>query len=363
MTIPESTVYERLDRIEDPSLDGSIVDLGLVTDVRTDPTTVHVRTAFRAPYAPEERLLEDRIRTALADLDAEVRLYADDAGRGPSDQHAAAVGNLVAVTADRRGVGTATATGNLAVALADRGARVGILDADVVGPSAARAVGVPDAPVHDAAGTLVPAETDGVKALSVDRLHDGEHPVGRRPASGRLLTTLVRDVEWRPLDYLFVCLPPGDVPASLAATVGVSGGVVVTDGADGGDAARAASAFAERGVPTLGVVETVRAFQGAEDGPEGPDDEPTVATDLPVLGTVPVDSGLRPSEGPAAAGDDAAETRAAFAALADAVTDAVGRRQRREVFMRGGPSPGPSPSEFARAVEDAGRRSGPTGVR
>ncbi|WP_121823082.1 P-loop NTPase [Halostella salina] len=370
MTIRESTVLERLDAVEDPALGGSIVDLGLIRGVRVDPATVHVTAALRAPYAPDERLIQHRIRTELADLGREVRIYAEGAGDPGVLQHA----NAVAVTAGDRGVGKTTVAVNAATELAGRGARVGVLDADGNGPSAAELVGLPDDRRRDAAERFVPAETDGLKLLCADWFRTDGRPTAGRPPEDGLLTALVCDVEWRPLDYLFVSLPPGGEAGSGVGEVGMAGAVLATTTMpdEGNAAIRTVSTLAEHDIPVLGIAETVRSFQRASGGrsTDGAGGEAlATAVDRRPLGPLPVDRRLR--HGSDGEGDDD-RTRAAYAAFVDAVTNEVGKRQRRAV-RRTGEADAASPPDGRPRVTNVGDwttgesgrgpRSGSTGVQ
>jgi len=348
MTIHEPTVLERLDAVDDPALGGSLVDLGLIRGVRVDAATIRVTAALRAPYAPDERLIQHRIRTELADLEREVRIYAGGTGGPGVLRHA----NAVVVTAGNRGVGQTTVAVNAAAELAGRGARVGVLDADGDGPSAAELVGLPADRRRDAAERSVPLEADGLKVLSADWFRTDRRSTARKQPEDGLLTALVRDVEWRPLDYLFVTLPPGGEAGSFVEAVDAAGAVVATtampDGSD--EVIPTVSTLAEHDVPVLGIVGTVRSFQRSiGDRPADVTGGAALAAavDRRYLGSLPVDRKLRGgSDSDSVAADADGRTRAAYAAFVDAVTNEVGKRQRRAV--RG-------PDEAHAASPSAGR--------
>lgn len=323
MQLTEATVRGRLAGVEDPFLGGSILDLGLVADVDVDPTTIHVTVALNAPYAPDERRIGDRIRDALSSLERTVRVYADPP-TGAVQTPLPHVKNVVAVTSGPQRAGQTAVAVNLAAELAGRGARVGVLDADVDGPAVRSALDVTDAIDVDKEGTLVPVEDDGLKVAGVtDVLGEDPPHVERTGLGERLLAGLVHDVEWQPLDYLFVVAPPvcDETDGRFLDAAPVTGAVVVTSAetSPAGDGSQCVDALVERGVPVLGIAENPPSLECPGCRPEWGRCAPDRVdpTGVPRLGPVSV----APEDGVVENGDEAA---ASVSALADAVTNEVG---------------------------------------
>lgn len=326
MNPSEGTVRGRLARVEDPFLGASIVDLGLVADVHVDETTVHVSVALNAPHAPDERRIGDRIREELASIDRQVRVYADPP-TGIVGQPLPHVKNLLAVTSHTAGVGRAAVAVNVAAELADRGAHVGILDADPAGTRVWSLLDAATDACFDADGVLVPGEGRGVKVASLrDALGASSPAVSDTLVGEHVVAGLLHDTAWQPLHYLFVVAPPvaDDAASRLLDVVPTTAGIVVTapDVAGTGAGFRVAAVLDDCDVSLLGVVQNVLALEcpscggrWQRFGESGVD-----RTSLPQLGTV----SFTPADGVVVDGDGAA----AVAALADAVTNEVGALHR-----------------------------------
>jgi ATP-binding protein involved in chromosome partitioning len=173
-----------------------------------------------------------------------------------------AVKNIIAVASGKGGVGKSTTAVNLALALAAEGAQVGVLDADIYGPSQPTMLGVSGRPESADGKTLEPLEAYGVQAMSIGFLIDTETPmVWRGPMVTQALEQLLRDTNWRDLDYLIIDLPPGtgDIQLTLAQKVPVTGAVIVTTPQDIAllDARRGLKMFEKVGVPIVGIVENM----------------------------------------------------------------------------------------------------------
>jgi ATP-binding protein involved in chromosome partitioning len=173
-----------------------------------------------------------------------------------------AVKNIIAVASGKGGVGKSTTAVNLALALAAEGAQVGVLDADIYGPSQPTMLGVSGRPESKDGKTLEPLEAYGVQAMSIGFLIDTETPmVWRGPMVTQALEQLLRDTNWRELDYLIIDLPPGtgDIQLTLAQKVPVTGAVIVTTPQDIAllDARKGLKMFEKVGVPIVGIVENM----------------------------------------------------------------------------------------------------------
>jgi len=225
----EDDVRELLRDVEDPALGDDIVSLGLVNDFDVDGDTVTISLALGAPYSRRDGHRCPRARGARRRRP----------GVGPHRGHprpqrpgrSPGVKNVVAVASGKGGVGKSTVAVNLAAGLADRGARVGLFDADIYGPNVPRMVDADDHPQATENETIVPPEKYGMKLMSMAFMIGEDDPViWRGPMVHKVLTQLIEDVEWGHLDYLVVDLPPGtgDTQLTLLQTVPLTGAVVVT---------------------------------------------------------------------------------------------------------------------------------------
>ncbi|MDQ2890607.1 MAG: Mrp/NBP35 family ATP-binding protein [Gemmatimonadota bacterium] len=176
------------------------------------------------------------------------------------------LGTIIAVSSGKGGVGKSTVAVNLAVALAQSGARVGIMDADIYGPNVPRMLGLDGPPRLDNHDRMVPHEAFGVRVVSLGFLVAPDQPaIWRGPIIMKVINQFLRDVAWGRLDYLIVDMPPGtgDAQLSLVQATHVHGALIVTTPQDvsTGDALRGAKMFERVGVPIIGVVENMSYFE------------------------------------------------------------------------------------------------------
>ncbi len=209
------------------------------------------------------------------------------------------LGRILAVSSGKGGVGKSTMAVNLAIALAQRGARVGIMDADVYGPNLPLMLGVDAAPAVRNE-KIIPLEAHGIKIMSIGFLIEKEQPaIWRGPIVMKIITQFLRDVDWGQLDYFLVDMPPGtgDAQLSLVQATSVHGAVIVTTPQQVavGDALRGVKMFERVSVPVLGIIENMSWFENPETGKPialfgtGGGQRLATETDLPLLGQVPVD--------------------------------------------------------------------------
>ncbi|WP_327052894.1 Mrp/NBP35 family ATP-binding protein [Halomicrococcus gelatinilyticus] len=341
MTTTESDLYDRLRTVEDPDLGDDIVTAGLVTDLDVDEASATVELALEAPHAPTEAAIVDEVHAVVEAAGLEPHLVA--APRREDDPETAVlpnVRNVVAVASGKGGVGKTTVATNLAAGLADRGARVGILDADVYGPNVPRMLGVADDPaVEEADGEqfITPPEEHDVAVMSMDLLVDREEAVvWRGPMADRALSELFEDVTWGQLDYLVVDLPPGtgDVQLTMLQNLPVTGAVVVTtpQAVATDDTRKGLRLFGRYETPVLGVVENMARFVCPDCGGDheifGADGGRDLADefDVPFLGSLPLDPAVRSDGTPVVLGDG--DAAAAFDDLGGTVADRVGQLHR-----------------------------------
>ena len=259
-----------------------------VTDVRVDVRDAQQVAAPPAPDAPRQ----SRSLPVMSEPAAPRTPQAPQPVAYPN------LGKIVAVSSGKGGVGKSTVTVNLAVALAQQGFKVGILDADIYGPNLPLMLGV-NAPPPVVDEKIVPLEAHGVKVMSIGFLIERDQPaIWRGAIVTKILTQFLRDVAWGQLDFLFVDMPPGtgDAQLSLVQTAKIVGAIIVTTPQEVavGDALRGAKMFERVGVPVLGIVENMSYFESPETGKPiaifGTGGGQRLADELgvPLLGAVPL---------------------------------------------------------------------------
>ncbi|SEW31133.1 Mrp/NBP35 family ATP-binding protein [Halobacterium jilantaiense] len=339
----EDDVLDLLEAVEDPALGDDIVSLGLVNDLDVDGDTVTISLALGAPYSPNENDIAARVREVLEGEGLEPDLTAAIPDRAEAEV-LPGVKNVVAVASGKGGVGKSTVAVNLAAGLADRGARVGLFDADIYGPNVPRMVDADDHPQATESETIVPPEKFGMKLMSMAFMVGEDDPViWRGPMVHKVLTQLIEDVEWGHLDYLVVDLPPGtgDTQLTLLQTLPLTGSVVVTTPEDVAvdDARKGLRMFGRHDTTVLGVVENMSTFVcpdcggthdifGAGGGQDFAD-----ANDLPFLGSIPLDPSVRQGgdQGAPVVLDDDNDTGESFREFAAETADMLGFVQRQGV--------------------------------
>ncbi|MDZ7701695.1 MAG: Mrp/NBP35 family ATP-binding protein [Halobacteriales archaeon] len=336
-------VRERLRSVEDPALGDDIVSLGLVNEVSVDDGVAHVSLALGAPYSPAETAIANEVRAVLDELGLKAELSASvDRPAPPDEEVLPGVENVVVVASGKGGVGKSTVAVNLAAGLADRGARVGLFDADVYGPNVPRMVAADEGPQATGEGAIIPPERFGVKLMSMAFLVGPDDPViWRGPMVHKVLTQLVEDVEWGPLDYLVVDMPPGtgDTQLTVLQTLPIAGAVVVTtpQAVAVDDARKGLEMFGRHDTPVLGIVENMSAFICPDCGGEheifggGGGEAFAEDAEMPFLGSVPLDPRVRAGgdEGAPAVLEEGFEAGAAFREVTGNVADNVGIVARR----------------------------------
>jgi ATP-binding protein involved in chromosome partitioning len=235
-----------------------------VTDVRVDVKDASELARGAAPTAAPSAAPK---RAALPVIDQKA---AAPRVAAPTPVSYPNLGKVIAVSSGKGGVGKSTVTVNIAVALARRGKRVGLMDADIYGPNIPRMMGV-NSPPPVADEKIQPLEAFGVKLISLGFLIERDQPaIWRGPIVMKIITQFLRDVQWGQLDYLLVDMPPGtgDAQLSLVQATRVSGAIIVTTPQEVavGDALRGAKMFERVGVPVIGVVENMSYFESPETG-------------------------------------------------------------------------------------------------
>lgn len=274
--LTEARVLEALRPIIDPDFGRSIVDLGFVKHLEVDGGRVSFAIELTTPACPVKAEFERAARERVAALpgveSVEVRMTANTRGRtAPQEAKGAVlpgVRNTIAVASGKGGVGKSTTAVNVALALRARGARVGLMDADVYGPSLPLLLGVHERPAmveREGQKRILPIESHGLSVMSMGFFVTESSPViWRGPMVHGLIRQFLVDVDWGELDYLVIDLPPGTGDAALTLTqqAPLSGAVIVTTANDLSliDARKGLKMFEKVDVPVLGVVENMSYF-------------------------------------------------------------------------------------------------------
>ncbi len=279
-TLTEADIVAALRTVQEPELGGDLITRNMVKDIRIDGADVALTIELTTPACPLKDEIENRIRAALTPLGvttvaiawaATVRRSTPGGGAGQQPQLLPGVKNIIAVASGKGGVGKSTVAVNLAVALAQAGASVGLLDADITGPNIPMMLGVDGQPVASPNNKITPLEGHGVKVISIQFfLPEGQPVVWRGPLVGGAIQQFLRDVEWGELDYLVVDLPPGtsDAQLTLAQSVPLTGAVLVTtpQQVSLSDVTKALQMLRRMSVPVLGLVENMAGFVCAHCG-------------------------------------------------------------------------------------------------
>jgi ATP-binding protein involved in chromosome partitioning len=270
MPLDEKTALDALRKVMDPELRRDLVSLGMVKDLAVSGDAVRLKVELTTPACPLKDTIGRDVDTALrgAGFQRIELSWGAQVRSAPGVAQASltpGVKNIVLVGAGKGGVGKSTVAVNLAVGLARLGAKVGILDADIYGPSIPILTGITDRPTSKDGQKLEPLEAFGVKVMSIGFLVDPSQAlIWRGPMVTGALIQLLRDVNWGELDYLVLDLPPGtgDVPLTLAQNVRAAGVVLVSTPQDLAlaDVIRAKLMFDKVSIPVLGLVENMSAF-------------------------------------------------------------------------------------------------------
>jgi ATP-binding protein involved in chromosome partitioning len=337
VSVTQEQVLAVLRTVQDPDLHKDIVTLGFVKDVRISGAEVDFTIELTTPACPVRDEMKAEAESKVAALPgvgaARAKMTADVKARGGFGRQAVpGIRNIVAVGAGKGGVGKSTTAVNLAVALALKGARVGLMDMDVYGPNVPQMLGINEQPRVTEQKRIVPPEAHGIKAISMGMLVPPDQPViWRGPMLHGAVQQFMRDVEWGELDYLVVDLPPGtgDVSLSMAQSVPVAGAIVVTtpQGVSVSDVRKAVAMFRQLNIPVLGVIENMSYFvcphcnERTEIFGHGGGARMAQDLGIPLLGEVPIDTRVR------SGGDEGAPivVAAPDAPAAKAFTDLAGR--------------------------------------
>ncbi|MCY4148205.1 MAG: iron-sulfur cluster carrier protein ApbC [Gammaproteobacteria bacterium] len=302
--LDQQSIRSKLAGIVDPHTGSDLIESNEIKNIHVDGDEIRIEVSLGYPAKSWEQSLAGMIREAIpsAKVDIQSNTVSHEVQEGikPLD----GVKNIIAVASGKGGVGKSTLSVNLALALASEGARVGVLDADIYGPSQPRMLGVSGQPTSKDGKSLEPMKSYHVQAMSIGFLVDEESPmIWRGPMVTQALEQLLNDTNWDDLDYLIIDMPPGtgDTQLTLAQKVPVSGSVIVTTPQDIAllDARKAYKMFEKVDIPVLGVVENMSTHICSNCGHEehifgsggGEDMANQYGTDL--LGNVPLARSIR----------------------------------------------------------------------
>ncbi len=351
MTLYPNLILDALKTVRYPGNGKSIVDLGMVEDdLRIDGDKVRFSLVFDRPTDPFMKSIVKAAETAIhthisPEVEVTISTKTLKAAPAPKPNPLPQVKNIIGVSSGKGGVGKSTVAANLAVALAREGYKVGLLDADIFGPSIPTMFGVEDAQLYmhnvDGRDLIIPLEKYGVKLLSIGFLVDKASAVVWRGAmASKALNQLIEEADWGELDYFLIDMPPGtsDIHLTLVQTLGITGVVIVSTPQEVAlaDARRGIAMFTGEkvNVPVLGVVENMAWFT-PEPHPEekyyifGEGGAARLAKEMDVelLAQIPLVAavGKHSDEGSPIALEDTISAMA-FVHLAHNVIDAVDRR-------------------------------------
>lgn len=308
---PEA-VTERLEKVVDPELEKGLVEAGMVKDVKVEAKRLRIGIELPTPAWGPKALLEQEINSAVGELAGERKIEIAWGSNVRAARATAAGNNLVPgarniilFASGKGGVGKSTVATNVAAALSNLGANVGLLDADIYGPSIPTMLGTHERP-EVSGKKLIPLPRHGLKLMSIGFIVDPKEAMTwRGPMLNGALIQFMRDVEWGDLDYLVLDLPPGtgDVQLTIAQNVKVSGAVLVSTPQNVAlaDVTRGKAMFDRVDIPTLGVVENMSHFECTSCGAvhhifnKGGAAQLAKDLDVPLLGEVPLEISTRES--------------------------------------------------------------------
>lgn len=318
MCYSQSDIIKALSTVEDPDLKRDLVSLNMIKDIKTDPKKVSFTVVLTTPACPLKEKIrkdcEDAVRLVVGTgVDIDIHITSSVTSQRGNTPVLPGVKNIVAIASGKGGVGKSTVTSNLAVALAQAGAKVGLVDADIFGPSIPTMFNCEHEQPHvrqvNGKNIIIPLEQYGVKLLSIGFLTPPDSAVvWRGPMASSALKQFFGDAEWGELDYLLIDLPPGtsDIHLTLVQTVPVTGAVIVTTPQKVAlaDATKGLAMFRQPqiNVPVLGIVENMAYFT-PEELPDnryyifGKDGGKNLAEkfNVPLLGQIPLVQSIRES--------------------------------------------------------------------
>lgn len=303
-------VLEKLSTVIDPDLKKDIVSMGMIKDLELSGGDLRFTLELTTPACPFNVEIEEDVRNAIDGMDGidnfdmKVTAKVMEGRSLDEDSGMQTVKNIIGVASGKGGVGKSTVSLNLALALSQSGAKVGLLDADIYGPSVPLMLGMKDGYMEVEDNKLQPAVSHGIRVVSFGFFAEQSHQAAiyRGPIISGILKQFLVDTNWSDLDYLIVDLPPGtgDIPLTLAQTIPITGILVVTTPQDVASnvAVKAIGMFEKLNVPIIGVVENMSSFICQECSAEhhifgeGGAEKIAERFGIPFLGGIPLNSGI-----------------------------------------------------------------------
>jgi ATP-binding protein involved in chromosome partitioning len=300
-------VTQALATVQEPELHRDLVALDMVKDIQVQNGAISFTIQLTTPACPLRGVIESNARAAVMRLpgvdEVKIKWDAKVTANGRLGQLQMPARNVVAVASGKGGVGKSTVAVNLAVALAQAGANVGLLDADIYGPNTPMMLGVQYRPVQTAEGKLAPARAYGIELFSMGFMVKNEQPIiWRGPMLDKAIRQFLSDVAWGDLDYLIVDMPPGtgDAQLTVSQAFSLAGALIVTlpQAVSQADARRGLEGFKAMEVPILGVVENM-SYLALPDGSrldvfgQGGGRHLAEAAGVPFIGEIPMDPQVR----------------------------------------------------------------------
>lgn len=349
MSLSQESVLEVLHSVIDPNMGKDFVSSRSIKNLDIDGANVQFDVELGYPAKSQYEAIRAMLAEALATMPGIGRITINVSSKIVA--HAVQQGvkllpgvkNIIAVASGKGGVGKSTTAVNLALALAAEGARVGILDADIYGPSQPQMLGIGSERPHSLDGkTMEPLSAHGLQAMSIGFLVDTDTPmVWRGPMATQALKQLLNDTNWHELDYLVIDMPPGtgDIQLTLSQNVPVTGAVIVTTPQDIAllDARKGISMFEKVGVPIIGVVENMSMHICSKCGHaeaifgSGGGEKLCTDYDIPFLGALPLDLQIREqtdSGAPTAIADPEGRIAAVYKEIARKVAIRIASRAK-----------------------------------
>ncbi|MFC1730174.1 iron-sulfur cluster carrier protein ApbC [candidate division KSB1 bacterium] len=305
----EEAVLNALRTIEDPDLHRDIVSLGFVKDIAIDGNNLSVTIELTTPACPVKDRLKTEAETALKALDGVHNLTVNMTARVRAtkselkDQMLPRVKNIIPIASGKGGVGKSTVSANIALALQKSGAKVGIMDADIYGPSIPLILGTKDLP-QQRGSVILPVNQYGLKVISMGFfIQQNQAVVWRGPMLSKMVEQFLGGVDWGELDYLIIDLPPGtgDIQLTLCQSVPLTGSVIVSTPQDVAFnvARKAILMFNQLKSPVLGLIENMSHFICSNCGHEdhifgsGGSEKASKDFNIPLLGSIPLATVIR----------------------------------------------------------------------
>jgi len=305
-------VLNKLTTVIDPDLKKDIVSMGMIKDLELNSGNLKFTLELTTPACPFNEEIEQDVRKAIDELDGidkfdmKVTAKVMEGRSLDADEFLKGVKNIIAVASGKGGVGKSTVALNLALALSKTGAKVGLLDADIYGPSIPLMLGMKGImmEVDEKKKKLIPPESNGIKVVSFGFFAEQSHQAAiyRGPIISGIVKQFLVDTLWTDLDYLIVDLPPGtgDIPLTLAQTIPITGILVVTTPQDVASsvASKAIGMFEKLNVAMLGVVENMSYFVCSKCDEKhyifgnGGAEKISEKHNIPLVGTIPLNSGI-----------------------------------------------------------------------